>query len=111
MKINAIPAICGLLLAAILAYTFSVFGFPLLTTIVAGVTMAVTLVCVLGIDFKSKGCNANIKVIMGTGTVVFCVTNIVFGLLKCGTVPVVIVNGTLAVIILLITERIYHAKM
>lgn len=111
MKINIIPFICSVLLAGLAAWTFHAFGFSLAVTLAGGFTLLLSLPVAMGVELKNGRKDVNIKVTAWIAVIAFAVLNLLSGLFGGGTAFVIVSNVFLLILILLIMERLYHAKM
>ncbi len=111
MKINIIPLICSVLLAGLASWTFHAAGFSFAVTLAGGLTLLLSLPLAMGVELKSGRKDVNMKVIAWIAAIAFAVLNLLSGLFGCGTAFVVVSNAFLLILILLIMERMYHAKM
>ena len=114
MKINIIPSIIALAIAALLAfglYSWCRFAdLNLLIAIFGGICFLCTLGTSLGISFEKSRKSTNIKLLSSLFFFVFLISNIVFCCLSSFSIPVyVIINGVILVIWLLLCYGIAKA--
>lgn len=112
MRLNTVPAIFGVLLAALTGYIFSVCGQPLPRCIAIGVMAALLTAVLLAAEFPGKDkARLLIKTTVGTSFLLFIASNAVMAMAGASDNLFWILNILLAIVTGLISWMLYSSKI
>lgn len=113
MKINFLTTIIALAISSLIAYGFYSFNNSenkIILSVGSFLFLSITLINLIGINFKLSRTTTNIRVVSGVFFVVSFFCNLLFSGFNFSIPTYVIINGIVFLIFMLIIYGIYRAK-